>query len=488
MARRVVTWCRGFGLLLVGLVGASLGCIGERPGEDGDRSRALSTPVAGAAEGYVLFSPVLSYTTYLIDKAGRVVHTWHSEGPPGVSPYLLDNGHLLRCAQQAGAPIHQGGAGGRVQELSWDGELLWDWAVSTENIQQHHDIEPLPNGNVLLIAGEHKSPQQAIEAGRDPELLGPEGLWPDCILEVKPEPPNGGRIVWEWHLWDHLIQEYDPERENYGKVSEHPELIDVNGPRPPELTDEVLQRLKAIGYLGAGARTGDQLADFTHMNSVAYNAELDQIALSVLYFNEIWIIDHSTTTEQAAGHAGGRCGKGGDLLYRWGHPAAYGRGGLNDQRLFGQHDARWIPREYPGAGNILVFNNGAKRLARGYSSIVEIEPPLDADGRYPIEATGRFGPAEPVWEYTAAEKESFFADFISGAHRLPNGNTFICSGPDGRFFEVSPNGETVWEYQNPYSGEAPNPSGDPPYCVFRATHLPPDHPALVGRDLVPVEP
>ena len=120
--------------------------------------------------------------------------------------------------------------------------------------------------------------------------------------------------------------------------------------------------------------------------------------------------------------------------------------------------------------------------------MVEIEPPLDSDGRNSIGAGSRFGPKEPVWEYTAAERESFFADFISGAHRLPNGNTFICSGPQGRFFEVAANGETVWEYQNPYSGDAPNPQGDPPYSVFRATHIPPDHPALVGRDLQPVDP
>ncbi len=481
--------CRGFGLLLACLLSAGISCTGESPGEDGDASREnIGTTVARVAEGYVLFSPALSYTTYLVDKTGRVVHTWQSDGPPGVSSYLLDNGHLLRCAQQPDAPIHLGGAGGRIQEFSWDGELLWDWVGSSKTMLQHHDIEPLPNGNVLLIAGEWKSAEQAIRAGRDPDLLGPGGLWPDCILEVRPEPPQGGRIVWEWHLWDHLIQEHDPERENYGRVSEHPELIDVNEPRTQRMTDDALRRLKALGYLAAGAGTSDWSADFTHINSVAYNPDLDQIVLSVLNFNEIWIIDHGTTAEEAAGHSGGRAGRGGDLLYRWGNPEAYGRGGADDQRLFAQHDARWIPEGYPGAGNILVFNNGATRLAREYSSVVEIEPPLDRSGRYAIEAGGRFGPDEPVWEYAAPERDSFFAEYISGAHRLPNGNTFICSGPQGRFFEVAANGGTVWEYQNPYSGEAPNPQGDPPFCVFRATHLPPDHPALAGRDLGPEDP
>jgi hypothetical protein len=236
-----------------------------------------------------------------------------------------------------------------------------------------------------------------------------------------------------------------------------------------------------LGYLSAGTTATDIDADFAHTNSVAHNPRLDQIALSVWTFNEIWILDHSTTTEEAAGHTGGRGGKGGDLLYRWGNPIAYGRGTIEHQQLFGQHDAQWIPEGHPGAGNMMVFDNGSGRPAGRYSSVVEIKPPVDADGIYSMGAGGRFGPEKPVWQYVAPDKRSFFADFISGAHRLANGNTFICSGPRGRFFEVTASGDIVWEYKNPYSGDAPNPAGDPPYSVFRATHIPPDHPALVNR-------
>ena len=100
----------------------------------------------------------------------------------------------------------------------------------------------------------------------------------------------------------------------------------------------------------------------------------------------------------------------------------------------------------------------------------------------------RFGPEEPVWEYPAAAAGSFFAEFISGAQRLTSGNTLVCDGPRGRFFEVTPEGTTVWEYQNPFSGDAPNPNGDPRFSVFWAAHVPADHPGLDGRALAPLDP
>jgi hypothetical protein len=454
------------------------------------RSKGVVRFKSGASRGYILFSPLLSTTTYLIDIKGRVVHTWESDFAPGASVYLLDNGNLLRCARQPNAPtFHGGGQGGRIQEFSWDGKLTWDWVIASEKRLQHHDIEPLPNGNVLLIVWEHKTRKQAIRAGRKPYRVGPAGLWPDCILEVRPLRPTGGRIVWEWHLWDHLIQDSNPGFENYGNAAEHPELIDINGDRGPErITDKQLQRLKTLGYISDDTTKKDFNADFTHTNAIAYNPQLDQIALCVLWFNEIWIIDHSTTTAEAAGHIGGRAGRGGDLLYRWGNPRVYRRGTVKHQQFFLQHDVRWIPRNYPGGGNIMVFNNGPGRPEGRYSSVIEIEPPVDANGNYFIRAEKPFGPDKPTWEYTAPNKVSFFADFISGAHRLVNGNTFICSGPRGRFFEVTPNGDIVWQYENPYSGHVENPTGDPPYSVFRATHIPLDHPALVNRNLKPLDP
>ena len=495
---------RGLEVLLGALVGAILGCTcgpgnepagGSAAGAPTAAGRGLVRNLPGSADGYVLFTPILSYTTFLIDKEGRVVHTWESDRPPGISPYLLDNGHLLRCAQQESrvAAFGNAGTGGRIQEFDWEGNLLWDWSVAYESMLQHHDIEPLPNGNVLLVAYERKTAEDAIRAGRDPSLVPSRGVWPDCVLEVRPERPRGGTVVWEWHVWDHLIQGRDPARENFGDPSAHPERVDVNGaPHPERGSEEAIEKLRTLGYLGGGGGGGGndriELSDFMHTNSVAYNPRLDQIALSVLYFDEVWIIDHGTTTREAAGPAGGRAGRGGDLLYRWGNPRAYRRGAFGDRRLFAQHDARWIPEGHPGAGNLTVFNNGTGRPGTDYSSVVEVEPPLEPDGTYRIGPGRRFGPARPVWEYTAPKKGAFLAEFISGAHRLRNGDTLVCSGPDGRLFEVTPRGEIVWEYRNPFTGDAPNPSGDPAYAVFRATLIPPDHPGLAGRTLEPLDP
>ena len=150
-------------------------------------------------------------------------------------------------------------------------------------------------------------------AGRDPEMITGLGLWPEHLIEVRPIRPTGGEVVWEWHVWDHLIQDRDPRLENFGKVEEHTELVNINGDSGHRReSDGELARLRALGYIVDSPQVGDQQgggdkqkADWNHANSVSYNPRLDQIALSVRHFDEIWIIDHSTTTEVAAGHGGG---------------------------------------------------------------------------------------------------------------------------------------------------------------------------------------
>jgi hypothetical protein len=427
-----------------------------RPGffeEDPNQPKGLIVNETGAFAGYTLIASTISTETYLIDMEGRVVNAWHSDYPPGQSAYLLENGNLLRTAhfEIGNSEFHGGGAGGRVQEFTWEGELVWDFEYSSDKYLSHHDIEKLPNGNILLIAWELKTQEEAIAAGRDPVQVSKQGLWPDCIVEVKPTGKTMGEVVWEWHVWDHLIQDLDPRRENYGVVEEHPELINLNPPDWKEsLTDIQRSKLESLGYISKqqrGPKRGNP--DWNHTNSIDYNAQLDQIVLSVLNFNEIWIIDHSTTTEQAAGHTGGKYGKGGDLLYRWGNPKSYGYGGYDDQILFAQHDAHWIEDGLKGAGNILIFNNGRGRIDGDYSSIEEIALPIKKDGTYKQKKSKAFGPTEALWTYIAEEKDDFFSTSVSGAQRLPNGNTLICSGSAGEIFEVTAKGEVVWKYINP---------------------------------------
>ena len=181
--------------------------------------------------------------------------------------------------------------------------------------------------------------------------------------------------------------------------------------------------------------------------------------MSVHAFSEFWIIDHSTTTAEAASHKGGRSGKGGDLLYRWGNPRAYRNGSKMEQRLFNQHNAHWIPHGLPGEGHMLVFNNGSGRPGGDSSSVDEIVLPVDSQGQYARNKRGPYGPAQAVWSYSAPKKSDFYSFFISGSQRLPNGNTLICSGANGTVFEVTPDKAVVWKYTNPVMGNPGGPGG-----------------------------
>jgi hypothetical protein len=392
-------------------------------------------------EGQILFAPMDSRITYLIDSNGNVNHTWSSEYLPGEAVWWLGDGTILRTIKVGAGP---GGTGGGVQKIQWDGTLEWDFRYNTDEYLSHHDVKSLPNGNVLLIAWETKTRDEAIAAGRKSDFIPGNTFMPDHIIEVQPTGPTSGTIVWEWHVWDHLIQDYDSSKANYGVVGDHPELVDIN-------------------YASSSG------ADWLHTNSIDYNEQFDQILLSIRNFNEIWVIDHSTTTEEAASHTGGNSGKGGDLLYRWGNPEAYRAGTANNEKLFSQHDASWIKPGRPGEGDILVFNNGLNRPGNHYSTVDEIVPPVNDNGEYYLESGSAYGPATQTWIYIGNPPTSFYSSLFSGAERLVDGNTLICDGTEGRFFEVTPEGATVWEYTNPYPAPVAN-------NVFKIVYLPPPEP------------
>jgi hypothetical protein len=371
--------------------------------------------------------------TYLLNEDQAVIHSWNSNYLPYFAVYALADNTILRLVQ---LPAKNGSATvGGVQRMAWDGTILWDYRYDKNGVCIHHDIEPLPNGNVLIIAWETKTYEEALQAGR--KSPGSEFL-PEHIIEVRPTGPTTGQIVWEWHVWDHLVQDYDPAMNNYGVVANHPELVDIN--------------------------FGGE-SDFMHANSVDYHPEFDQILISVLAFSEVWVIDHSTTTAQAAGHTGGRYGHGGDLLYRWGNPQAYKRGTADTRRLYSQHDASWIQEGRPGAGDILVFNNG---VGRGYSTVDQITPPVSA-GFYYLAPGEAYGPTAITWSYLGTPPTSFYATHLSGAERLPNGNTLVCHGEKGQLTVVNPSGTTLWEYTY---GSVP-----PLNYLFKACYIPTTSPA-----------
>jgi hypothetical protein len=453
---------------------------------------------ARAFQGYTLIAPTTSANVYLVDMQGRVVRTWKTgfERTSSTATYLLENGHLLRLGMVEQSLRHFGarvGAGGRVQEFDWEGELVWDFTLCNDRQLSHHDITRLPNGNLLMVVWDKKTPQEAIAAGRKSESPGNRELLPDSLVEVKPTGRTSGEVVWEWHIWDHLIQDHDSSKANFGDVAAHPELIDLNyrtGSRLASMlaTRDGTDKLRSLGYLASSAAAAQMpaLDSDWHVNSVSCNPEFDQIVLSARGCGEIWIIDHGTTSAEAKSHSGGRRGKGGDLLYRWGNPRAYRAGAAADQRLFGQHDAQWIGRGIPGAGHILVFNNGDGRPDGSYSSVDEIGLPVDAEGRYSHKPGTAFGPPEPAWIYTATWKQEFFSSLLSSAQRLPNGNTLICPGMLSRIFEVTPEKEVVWRYANPDPGALGRfggPMGGA--SLFSARRYAPDYPGLAGKDLTP---
>jgi hypothetical protein len=473
------------------------------PGEaDPDAARGLRLREPGAFDGTTLFAPINSTTTYLIDMDGSVVHSWPGDSAPGAWCYLLDDGNLLRAGREDADPHFRGGGiGGRIQKLAPDGSVLWHYQVASADRQQHHDLEPLPNGNVLFIAWERKSPEEAVARGRHPEAVGAAGLWPDAIFEVRPTPPTGGEIVWEWHAWDHLVQDVDPRKPNHGALAEHPGRIDVNAAYVPEdesSEEERAERQRAAAQMAALGYTGgeedpepdaqanatppserDQSGDWLHTNSVSYDAEHDLVLLSSPRLSEIWIIDHSTTTAEAASSSGGRRGHGGDLLWRWGNPVMYGAGAKADEQLFGQHHPTFVTGREDL--RVLVFNNGAERPQGNWSSVDELVLPFDGEGGFRRESGRSCGPAAAAWSFSAPG--TFFSAFISGAQRLPNGNTLVCSGAPGRLFEVTPAGEIVWDYLNPLGGEVvpPEHSGKaPPLALFRGTRLSRVHPGVVA--------
>jgi len=428
--------------------------------------------------GYTLFAPSGGETTYLIDMAGNVVHTWPKFGSWAE---LLPNGNILSTG---------------ITETDWDGNLVWEYrGENIANLERvHHDKVRIFNQQLgiettLIIAEIKVFYDEAVANGSDPDNNISEDVpaTVDEILEID----RDGNIVWRWFQWDHIIQNYDATKLNFGDPAapENWGRLDVN-----------------VNY-----NTSQGLSDdWNHFNGMDYNPTLDQIVLSSRHHSEFVIIDHSLSTEEAATRAG-------DYLYRWGNPWNYGQGDQptynpvvnGHQQLYGQHDIQWIDEGLPGAGNFLVFSNGNfGPFGTAHSTIFEINPydgPM-ADGVYIQQHDAGYTDTgsnadglqsnQVVWKFNSVMyhrfAKGFFSNHGSQCNRLSNGNTYVISQEQGHMFEVTygdPENnvlpEVVWEYTVPILND------DSIVKVVqvgqrnetRARRIEPDHPGLAGKDL-----
>lgn len=430
---------------------------GVKPGED---SRAF--------DGYIFYSThdtnrgrTVGNTTWLLNSLFQPVHRWDSEhhAHEGVGPYLLENGLVVRPFSKGNWLYMENfyvASFTSLEIIDWEGNQLWEFDYCTPKRHcMHHDIEPMPNGNILLIVNDFKTHEEAESIGFKP--TNDRAIAFQRIIEIEPNLKDGStRIVWEWDILDHIVQDLYPDRPNYGKPSEHIGKIDVN-------------------YVGKSTKFIP--GSVFHFNAISYNEERDQILVSNFGTNEIFILDHSTTTKEAKTDKGGASGKGGDLIYRWGNPNAYGMAGIESRQLFKQHDAAWIPKGIPGKGDISIFNNGVNRKPM-YTAYIELELPKLRNSRYQRASNKPFGPMAPAYEFSefaGDEPEVFFAPFMSGARRLPNGNIFGVSGIVSGMFEVTDEGEEVLRTV-PGSRST----------FYRAYKFSKDYPAFNNRNLAPL--
>ncbi|MEN0005966.1 MAG: aryl-sulfate sulfotransferase [Bacteroidota bacterium] len=427
----------------------------------------LSYDINQAYQGYTLIYPHNQPNTFLLNNCGEVVHSWGNDPDkrPGNTAYLQANGDLYRTvrpASIAGDAIWAGGGGAVLEIRNWDNDLLWSYELNNDTARLHHDFVVLPNGNIVALAWELKTNEEAIAAGRDPSKLNQINLWPDYLFEIN---PNTDEIVWEWHAWDHLVQDFDATKDNFGVISDNIRKIDVNW-----------------DYYNDGR------ADWMHANFLDYNPELDHLMLCVPHFNEVWIIDHSTTTAQAATSFGGNSNRGGDLLYRIGHKLAYQQGDTSDQLLFFPHNAHWanefLPDDHPFKKSVICYNN---QVGEDFSA-VEI---FNTSWSMYISDYETFNNSFPPFEFentiTHPTPSAIYSTGLSSAQLLPNGNTLICAGRLGYLVELTPDDEIAWEYKTPLMGGNAVDQGAMldrnANLTFTAFRYPIDYEAFTGRDL-----
>ena len=447
------------------------------------------------APGYLLFAAWAQNEAheyvYLVDIEGNVVHKWKA-----ITPEYEGRGYSIektaRFTEKGTVVLGLSTAGHNYEgervlgELDWDGNLVWEFSDPREGYLYHHTFKRIWNNHlsdwtIIFTSRFPMTQEQAVAAGADPSVQWDAA--PDGVVEVD----RNGNIVWEWWPLDHVIQDKNADWPNFGVLAEHPERFDLNW--------------------GPGLR-----GDFTHQNALDYNRTLDQIVVNNDRMGELYVIDHGGTFVVGDFEASRALAAGpkGDIIFRWGNPGLYDSGEVpsynadgdvtseGDRMLFHHHDTQWIKEGLPGEGNFLIFENGSRRAGPHRSEILEVNPYAGTypnAGYRPEMAAG--GPAKQVvWNFTAVQPNSFSSRNISGVQRLANGNTLGVAGRHGHVFQVTREGEVVWEYIIPIVrgtdedaelGEIYKTlmSDSDDNSIFTATWIAPDHPGLEGRDLTP---
>jgi hypothetical protein len=404
---------------------------GLQPGHD----------VSKAYQGYTLLSSLIG-GAILVDMDGNLVRRWSVNAFPA---RMLPGGSIVG-GQGSGKPGY--GDASSIVQLDWCGTTVeWRWDGMPPGQPQppggarvHHDwqregmpggywsphAKPVVNGyeakNWLLV---HREP--------DPDLTSGVSDFPledDAIIEVD----EGGNIVWTWNAWEHFDQMgFD------------------------EVAKEAIRTNKVSSFGGAGGGPGGiPESDWQHFNAASTlgpNKWYDHGDDRFHPDNIIWD-GRSTNIIAIIARHDDRRGRwsSGDIVWRTG--PSYGDGFPENQvgQIIGQHTAHMIPKGLPGAGNVLVFDNGG---IAGFGSLLPGLTPYWPVAFRNYSRALEFNPVthEKVWEYTnetdqrgSGGDRKFYSWFISSVQRLPNGNTLIDEGHDGRIFEVTRDGEIVWEY------------------------------------------
>ena len=368
--------------------------------------------------------------TRLIDSAGEVLHTWDSNifAPSGTSAYLREDGLLLRAGQSGAVPpgAFLPGSWSTVQLVEMDGTVVWEYTQQVlGQLTFHHDLKPMKNGNILVTVWELLSVAEMQALGWQP-VNGVNGVWMEKIQELEPNLVDGSTtVVWEWALENHLAQDLSANMPNFANVGAERGRVDIN--------------------FNSGILSGD----YFHISGIDYNEERDEIVLCPNNIDELWVIDHSTTTAEAATSTGGARGQGGEVIYRWGNPQAYDfQNGATEPRFLGRaHDPRWSVDPDSGEIQLTVHNNDrVDNTPAVDSQVLLLDLPLNESGDYVIDDAETFLPEAPVVLYERDPANPFFSTpFMGSAQRLSNGNILITLALSRTLVEVNPAGEIVWE-------------------------------------------